>query len=86
MYGKRFTAEEALAAGIVDQVVSPETLLTTAVTFATNKTGTEGFDRNTLHDLKKGLYRDVIKAYEEESTEFTDAKTLSSKVFKKAKL
>ena len=62
--GKRYTGEEAKAAGIVNEVSSPEELKDSAIA-AANKLAGDGLDRKTLATLKYDLYRDVYRALNE---------------------
>ena len=63
--GRRYTGEEARAAGIVDEVAPLDHLKETAISAANRLAGSEGLDRKTLSTLKRDLYRDVVKALTE---------------------
>ena len=62
--GKRYTAEEAKTAGIVNEVSSLKELKDSAVA-AANRLAGDGLDRKTLATLKHDLYRDVYRALNE---------------------
>lgn len=55
--GKRFGAEEAVAAGFVDVAAPDESVLPGAMEIAV---ATGGKDRNTMAALKRGLYREAL--------------------------
>ena len=56
--GKRYTAEEALRASIVQQIASEAEVLTTALALAKAYAGKHG---PTLAAIKKTMYRDVLQ-------------------------
>ena len=62
--GKRYTAPEAQAAGIINEVSSLEELKENAIA-AANKLAGDGLDRKTLsalkHDLHKGVYQALME-------------------------
>lgn len=62
--GKRYTAEEAKAAGIINEVSSLEKLEGSAVA-AANRLAGEGLDRKTLAAIKHDLYYDVYRILNE---------------------
>ena len=62
--GKKYTAEEAKTAGIVNEVSSLEELKDSAVA-AANKLAGDGLDRKTLATIKHDVYRDVYQALNE---------------------
>lgn len=55
--GRRYGGNDALAAGIVDQVTSEDELLGTAVAYAQSLAATRG---PVLAEIKRGLYEDVL--------------------------
>ena len=63
--GKRYSGEDAQAAGIVDEVCPLAELRDTAIAAAGKLAGREGLDRRTLVALKRDLYRDVLRALTE---------------------
>ena len=63
--GKRYSGEDALRAGLVDEVAPPGQLRERAVSAADRLAGSEGLDRKTLSTLKRDLYRDVVQALTE---------------------
>ena len=65
--GKKYTAEEALKAGIVDKISSSDDLINTALTLAEENTshGKEEYDNDMLHSLKRDLYLDLYKKLNE---------------------
>ncbi|XP_033625971.1 enoyl-CoA delta isomerase 2, peroxisomal-like isoform X1 [Asterias rubens] len=56
LYGQRLTAEEAVQRAVVDQCVEMKDLINSALAFTTKRIGTEGFDRQTLQQMKQNLY------------------------------
>ena len=64
MLGKKYTAAEAKAAGIINEVCSLERLKTSAIA-AANRLAGDGLDRKTLAALKHDLHRDVYKCLNE---------------------
>ncbi|XP_046360406.2 enoyl-CoA delta isomerase 2, peroxisomal-like isoform X1 [Haliotis rufescens] len=63
LQAKRYTAEEAVKCGIVDQVVDQSQLVNTAAQMANEFLGKQGIKRETLHSFKKDLYSPVLQAY-----------------------
>ena len=63
--GKRYSGEDAQAAGIVDEVCPLAELRDTAIAAAGKLAGRDGLDRRTLVALKRDLYRDVVRALAE---------------------
>ncbi|XP_046360408.1 enoyl-CoA delta isomerase 2, peroxisomal-like isoform X3 [Haliotis rufescens] len=63
LQAKRYTAEEAVKCGIVDQMVDQSQLVNTAAQMANEFLGKHGIKRETLHSFKKGLYSPVLQAY-----------------------
>ena len=63
--GKRYTGEEARAAGIVDEACAQPQLKKTALAAAVRLAGGDGLDRRTLTVLKRDLYRDAVRALTE---------------------
>ena len=61
-YGMKYTAAEAKAAGIINEVCSLERLKTSAIA-AANRLAGEGpvLDRKTLTTLKRDLYHDLYQ-------------------------
>lgn len=57
--GRRYTAEEAKEAGIVDEVCPMSELEERALTAARKLAGKDGLDRQTLSSIKRDLYRDA---------------------------
>ena len=64
LLGKRYTAEEAKTAGIINEVSSLEELKDSAIA-AANRLAGDGLDRKTLATLKHDLHRDVYRALNE---------------------
>ena len=62
--GKRYTGEEAKAAGIVNELSSLEELKESALAAAERLAG-DGLDRKSLTTMKLDLYKDVYKALNE---------------------
>ena len=64
LLGRKYTGEEAFAAGIVHKTSSNADLLSTALTLAQETTshGKEPYDRTMLAELKRELYYDVYEA------------------------
>lgn len=58
--GKRYTAEEALSAKLVDQICNNSELLNKAIEFGWTVVGMEKFDRQQMTDLKSDLYLNVV--------------------------
>ncbi len=61
MFGKRFTAEEALNCGIIDVVARPETLMQSAVSLVKRSLGRQPYDRDTMLAFKKDLYSTLVE-------------------------
>ena len=57
--GRKYTAEEAKEAKIIDEVCSMSKLISTAVEAAKRLAGKEGFDRKTISAIKHDFYRDA---------------------------
>ena len=62
--GKKYTAAEAKAAGIINEVCSLERLQTSAIA-AANRLAGDGLDRKTLAALKHDLHRDIVQNLKE---------------------
>ena len=62
--GKKYTAAEAKAAGIINEVCSLERLKTSAIA-AANRLAGDGLDRKTLAVLKHDLHRDIVQNLKE---------------------
>ncbi len=58
--GQRYTAPEAKAAGIIQELSSLEKLQETAIATA-NRLAGDGLDRTTLSALKYDLYHDICQ-------------------------
>ena len=65
IFGRRYTAEEAKEAKIVDEICSIDKLEETALSAAKMLAGEEGLDRKTLAALKRDLYRDAFTVLNE---------------------
>ncbi len=64
--GQRYTAEQAKAAGIVQELSSPEKLMESAIAAAHRLAGSDPpLDRKTLSALKDDLHHDVCRALSE---------------------
>ncbi|XP_064406406.1 uncharacterized protein LOC135351347 [Halichondria panicea] len=63
--GTRYTAEEALAAQIINETSPHDQLLERAIAAGRRLAGKNGLDRATLANLKKDTYRDVCIALSE---------------------
>ncbi|XP_046573331.1 enoyl-CoA delta isomerase 2, peroxisomal-like [Haliotis rubra] len=63
LQAKRYTADEAVKCGIVDQVADQSQLVNTAVQMANEFLGKHGLKRETLHSFKKDLYSPVLQTY-----------------------
>ena len=63
--GRRYTGEEARAAGIVDEVCPLAQLKSVAMAAAVRLAGKDGLDRKTLSAIKHDLYRDVVRVLSE---------------------
>ncbi|XP_046573330.1 enoyl-CoA delta isomerase 2, peroxisomal-like isoform X2 [Haliotis rubra] len=63
LQAKRYTANEAVKCGIVDQVADQSQLVNTAVLMANDFLGKHGLKRETLHSFKKDLYISVVQTY-----------------------
>ncbi|XP_067651672.1 uncharacterized protein [Haliotis asinina] len=61
LQAKRYTADEAVKCGIVDQVADQSQLVNTAVQMANEFLGKHGIKRKTLHSFKKDLYYPVLQ-------------------------
>ena len=59
--GKRYTAEEALSAKIVNEVCPVEELKVKAIAAGHRLAGKEGLDRKVLSSIKHDLYADTYK-------------------------
>ena len=59
--GKRYTAEEAKAVGIVNDVSPLNQLESRAIAAGNRLAGEDGLDRKTLAAIKHDLYRDVYR-------------------------
>jgi enoyl-CoA hydratase/carnithine racemase len=59
VWGRRFGGAEAAAAGIVDEAVAEDAVLSRAIELAA---GLAGKDRQTVHAIKSGSYGDVVTA------------------------
>ncbi len=57
--GKRYTCEEALATGMINEVCSMEQLRDRAITAGKRLAGKDGLNPITLSGVKKDLYRDT---------------------------
>ncbi len=62
MLGKRYTAEEALSAKIVNEVCSMEELRERAIAAGNRLAGKDGLDRKVLSSLKYDFYRDTYRS------------------------
>lgn len=62
--GKRYTAEEAQKAGIINEVSTLEKLEKSAIS-AANRLAGEGLDRQTLTAIKRDMYYDVYRILSE---------------------
>ncbi|CAH1270643.1 HADHA [Branchiostoma lanceolatum] len=60
VFGKWYSPEEGLQAGLVDQLAEPEELLESAIKFAHQCLGARGFDRGALKAMKENVYKDVL--------------------------
>lgn len=63
--GRRYTAEEAKEAKIVNEVCSISKLEETALTAAGRLAGKDGLDRRTLATIKHDLYRNAYASLNE---------------------
>ena len=63
--GKRYTAEEAKAAGIVNEVSSLDVLEEKAIAAARRFARKEGLDRKVFSTIKQDLYRDQLRVLRE---------------------
>ena len=63
--GRRYSGEEAGAAGLVDEVCPAAELRGAAVAAAERLTGSGGLDRRTLTGLKRDLFRHVVQVLSE---------------------
>ncbi|XP_041375871.1 enoyl-CoA delta isomerase 2, peroxisomal-like [Gigantopelta aegis] len=63
VFGKRFTAPEALQAGIVDHITEEGRLLEDAKLLANQLFGPQGFNRDLLKTFKNDLYRPVLELF-----------------------
>ncbi len=63
--GTRYTAQEALTAGIVNEISPVSQLLERAMKAGHRLAGKNGLDRTTLVSLKKDTYRDTCIALNE---------------------
>ena len=59
--GKKYTAEQALEAKLVDQICENSELLDTAITFGSTVVGSNNWDRKHMSDLKKDIYWNVFE-------------------------
>lgn len=59
--GKRYTAEEAFKAKLVDQICDHSVLLETAIQIGRSVVGTNNWSRQIMSDIKQTLYSDVIE-------------------------
>ncbi len=62
MLGKRYTGEEALAARIINEVCSMESLKERAIAAGERLAGKDGLSRHVLSNIKRDLYRDTYKS------------------------
>ena len=60
--GKRFTAEECLASGLVQEICSAESLIDTAVEAGRKALGGRSINRDAMHMMKMDLYEDILDA------------------------
>lgn len=60
--GRRYTAEEALASKMVQEICPVEQLKETAIAAGLRLAGKEGLDRKVLSTIKQDLYRDAYKS------------------------
>ena len=60
-FGKRYTAEEALDAGIVQKICKDTELEKNAIQMAKSLVSKGGYDRQSLQQMKTDLYHNVIK-------------------------
>ncbi|XP_041376997.1 enoyl-CoA delta isomerase 2, peroxisomal-like [Gigantopelta aegis] len=58
LFGKRFTAQEAMSAQLVDDVTTMTNLMDDSLRLARKTAGIGGFDRFTLSALKNDIYKD----------------------------
>ena len=65
VFGRRYTAEEAKEAKIVDEVCPMSELEERALSAARRLAGEDGFDRRTLTCIKRDLYRDALSSLNE---------------------
>ena len=63
--GTKYTAEEALAAQIINEVCPMDQLLDRAIAAGQRLSGEDGLDRRTLTAIKRDTYRDACKALQE---------------------
>ena len=63
--GRRYTGDQAKAAGIVEETCPISQLQRVALAAAERLAGRDGLDRRTLSVLKQDLYRDAVKALSE---------------------
>jgi enoyl-CoA hydratase/carnithine racemase len=60
--GKRYTAEEALSAKIVNEVCPVEELKAKAIAAGHRLTGKDGLNRRVLSSIKYDMYRDTYRS------------------------
>lgn len=58
--GKKYTAEEALDAKLVDQICDDSKLLDVAIDHGRSVVGQSNWDRKHMTDLKRDLYWEII--------------------------
>ena len=57
----RFTAQEAESEGMVDKIAMPALLLSDSQRLLRTKLGKAGYQRDSLSDMKKDVYSEVLK-------------------------
>ena len=59
--GRRYTAAEALNAGIVHEISAPVELMSKALSWITNNLPKYGYDRKHLQTIKEDIYNDEFQ-------------------------
>ncbi|KAK2150201.1 hypothetical protein LSH36_418g01000 [Paralvinella palmiformis] len=59
--GRRYTAEEALNAGIVQEISAPVELMSKALSWINNNLPKYGYDRKHLQTIKEDIYNDEFQ-------------------------
>ncbi|XP_064611244.1 uncharacterized protein LOC135475325 [Liolophura sinensis] len=80
MFGKRFTAEEALISKLVDRSASAENLLAESIRLGQEVCGTEVFDRAMFQHMKSDLYKNTVDALDLMLKQQTSGTSLKSQL------